>query len=120
MGDADVEELDLVEADDVDLVDSAGLEELYFKAVGCWSYDGGVVGLGAVGGDGGAVVAEVDVGLEAGHALAGDAGALEAADELLRFAGEHGADDDFEAAGSGCGHVREALFGWSGAGLGLS
>ncbi len=43
----------------------------------------GFVGLGAVGGDGGAVVAEVDVGLVAGDALAGDAGALEASDELF-------------------------------------
>ena len=57
------------------------------------------MGLGGVRGDGGAVVAEVDVGLEAGDALAGDAGALEAADELFGFAGEHGADDDFDAAG---------------------
>ena len=86
VGDAGVEELDFVEADDVDLVDAAGLEELDFKAVGCWSYDGGVVGLGAVAGDGGAVVAEVDVGFEAGYALAGDAGALEAADEFFGFA----------------------------------
>jgi hypothetical protein len=50
------------------------------------------------------VVAEVDVGLEAGYALAGDAGALEAADELFGFAGEHGAGDDFHAAGDGRGH----------------
>ena len=85
MGDARIEELDFVEADDVDFVDVAGFEELDFKAVGCWSYDGGVVGLGAVAGDGGAVVAEVDVGFEAGDALAGDAGALEAADEFFGF-----------------------------------
>jgi hypothetical protein len=105
MGDAGVEELDLVEADDVDFVDAAGLEELDFKAFGCWSYDGGVVGLGAVAGDGGAVVAEVDVGFEAGYALAGDAGALEAADELFGFSGEHGAYDDFDPArGRAVGH----------------
>ncbi len=91
VGDVVVEELDFVEADDVDLVDAIGFEELGLEPFGCWSYDGGVVGLGAVAGDGGAVVAEVDVGLEAGDALAGDAGALEAADELFGFAGEHGA-----------------------------
>jgi hypothetical protein len=62
------------------------------------------VGLGAVGGDGGAVVAEVDVGLVAGDALACDAGALEATDELLGFTGEHGADDYFDSAGGGGGH----------------
>jgi hypothetical protein len=50
------------------------------------------------------VVAKVDVGLEAGYALAGDAGALEAADELFGFAGEHRAGDDFHAAGDGRGH----------------
>ena len=104
MNDAVVEELDFVEADDVDFVDAAGLKELYLQAFGCGCDDGGVVGLGAVAGDGGAVVAEVDVGFEAGYALAGDAGAFEAADELFRFAGEHGAGDDFDAAGGGIGH----------------
>ena len=59
------------------------------------------MGLGAVAGDGGAMVAEVDVGFEAGDALAGDAGSLEAADELFGFAGEHGAGDDFDSAGGG-------------------
>ena len=104
MGEVVVEELDFVEADDVDLVDAAGFEEFGFEPVGCGSYDGGVVGVGAVAGDGGAVVAEIDVGLEAGYALAGDAGALEAADELLGLAGEHGAGDDFETAWGGVGH----------------
>ena len=99
VSDVVVEELDFVEADDVDFVDAVGFEELGFEAVGCWGYDGSVVGLGAVAGDGGAVIAEVDVGFEAGYALAGDAGALEAADELFGFAGEHGAGDDFNAAG---------------------
>jgi hypothetical protein len=61
----------------------------------------GFVGVGAVAGDGGAVVAEVDVGLVAGYALAGDAGALEAADEFFGFAGEHGACDDFDSAWGG-------------------
>ena len=61
------------------------------------------MGLGAVAGDGSAVIAEVDVGLVAGDALAGDAGALEAADELFGLAGEHGAGDDFDAAWGG-GH----------------
>ncbi len=84
--------------------EAAGFEELGFEAVGCWGDDCGVVGLRAVAGDGGAVVAEVDVGFEAGYALAGDAGALEAADELFGFAGEHGADDDFDSA-RGCGIV---------------
>ena len=37
-GDAGVEELGFVEADDVDFVDAAGLEELGFEAVGCGSY----------------------------------------------------------------------------------
>jgi hypothetical protein len=110
VGDAGVEELDFVEADDVDLVDAAGFEEFALKAVGCWSYDGGVVGLGAVAGDGGAVVAEVDVGFEAGDALAGDAGALETANELLGLAGEHGTDDDFDPSWSGAvGHSAMVL-----------
>jgi hypothetical protein len=110
MSDSGVEELNFVEADDVDLVDSVGLEELCFEAVGCWGYDCGIVGLGAVAGDGGAVVAEVDVGLEAGDALAGDAGAFEAADELFGFAGEHGAGDYFDAAwGGAIGHAAMVL-----------
>ena len=70
------------------------------------------MGLGAVAGDGGAVIAEIDVGLVAGDALLGDAGALEAADELLGFAGEHGAGDDFDAAGCawyGWGHGVQVL-----------
>ncbi len=92
------EELDLVDADDFDLV------ELRVE-LGAELFDGGdghgLVGLRGVRGDGGAVVAEVDVGLVAGDALAGDAGALEAADELLGLAGEHGAGDDFEHAWGG-------------------
>ena len=80
--DAGVEELDFVDADDVDLVDAADTNSSALR-LSTLVYDGGVVGLGAVAGDGGAVVAEVDVGLEAGDALAGDAGALEAADELF-------------------------------------
>jgi hypothetical protein len=93
------EELDLVDADDLDGVElgSEGGAEVFDVAD-----DGGFVGLGAVAGDGGAVVAEVDVGLEAGDALAGDAGALEAADELFGLAGKHGSDDDFEHAWTGC------------------
>jgi hypothetical protein len=51
------------------------------------------------------VVAEVDVGLEAGDTLLGDAGSLEAPDKLFRFAGEHGADDEFETAGVRGGHL---------------
>ena len=61
------------------------------------------MGLGAVRGDGRAVVAEVDVRLEAGDALAGDARALEAADQLFALARKHRAGDDFEDAGGG-GH----------------
>ncbi len=96
--DGGVEELDLVDADDVDLR-KAGVEG--FAQVGDGGDGDGLVGLLAVAGDGGAVVAEVDVGLEAGDALAGDAGALEAADKLFGFAGEHGAGDDFENAWRG-------------------
>jgi len=95
--DVEGEELDFVDADDVDLRE-LGVEpgaELFDAGDG-----GGFVGLGAVRGDGRAVVAEVDVGLEARHALAGDAGALEAADQLFGLAREHGAGDDFEDAGS--------------------
>ncbi len=90
-----VEELDLVDADNFDVVELR--VEVLAEAVGGGD-GGGVVGLRAVAGDGGAVVAEVDVRLVAGDALAGDAGALEAADELLGFAGEHGAGDDLKDA----------------------
>src|SRR5207302_1663649 len=79
------------------------------EAVGCGGDDRGVMSVGAVAGDGGAVVAEVDVGLEAGYALAGDAGAFEAADEFFGFAGEHGAGDDFNPAGVGRGHWAMGL-----------
>jgi hypothetical protein len=96
------EELGFVDADDVDDLELR-------RQRGAEVFDGGdgdgFVGLCAVAGDGGAVVAEVDVGLEAGDALAGDAGALEAADELFALAGEHGSGDDFEDAGDGiAGH----------------
>jgi hypothetical protein len=105
MADAGVEELNFVKADDVDFVDAAGLEELDFQAVGCWGNYCGIMGLRTVAGDGRAVVAEVNVGLETGDALAGDAGSFEAADELFGFAGEHGACDDFDAAwGGAIGH----------------
>ncbi len=57
-----------------------------------------LVGLRAVRRDRGAVVAEVDVGLEACDPLTRDAGALQAADELFALAGEHGAGDHFDAA----------------------
>jgi hypothetical protein len=104
VGDSGVEELDFVEADDVDLVDAPGLEELGFETVGGGCNYRGVMGLGAVAGYGRAVVAEIDVGLEAGDALAGDAGAFEAADEFFGFAGEHGAGDDFDTAWGCCRH----------------
>ena len=74
------------------------------------------MGLRAVRGDGRAVVAEVDVGLVAGDALAGDAGALEAADELFGLAREHGAGDDFEdAGGGGLLHGFDSWYEWRGA-----
>jgi hypothetical protein len=63
--------------------------------------DGGFVGLLVVAGDGGAVVAKVDVWFVTGDALAGDAGALEAADEFFGLAGEHGACDDFDSTWGG-------------------
>jgi hypothetical protein len=74
------------------------------------------VGVGAVAGDGGAVVAEIDVGFETGDALTGDAGSLEAADELFGFAGEHGAGDhfhsaDFDSAGGGFCHSAMVMAG---------
>jgi hypothetical protein len=100
--DGGVEELGFVDADDFDFV------ELRVED-GAELFDGGdgdgVVGLGRVRGDGGAVVAEVDVGLVAGDSLASDARSLEATDEFFGFAGEHGAGDDFENAwGGGCRH----------------
>jgi len=98
--DGGVEELDLVDADDFYLGE-LGVER------GAEVFDrrnsSSFMGLRAMRGDGRAVVAEVDVGLEAGDALAGDAGALEAADELFGLAREHGAGDDFEDAGDGRG-----------------
>jgi hypothetical protein len=45
MGDAGVEELYLVEADDVDIMDAVRLEQLGFEAVGCWSNYRGFMGL---------------------------------------------------------------------------
>jgi hypothetical protein len=105
VGDVGVEELDFVEAYYVDFVDAVSGEEVGLEAFGGWGNYCCVMGLGAVAGDGRAVVTEVDVGFEAGHALAGDAGSFEAADEFFGFAGEHGAGDDFDAAGSGAiGH----------------
>ena len=104
VGDGFVEELDLVDAYDVDFVDvveaKRGLRGgvlgwVLLQASWVWSLWLAMDG---------AVVAEVDVGLEAGDALAGDAGSFEAADELFGFAGEHGAGDDFETAGMGIGH----------------
>jgi len=98
--DRGIKKLDLVDADDF------YLGELRVEG-GAKVFDrrnsSSFMGLGAVRGDGRAVVAEVDVGLEAGDALAGDAGALEAADELFGLAREHGAGDDFEDAGDGRG-----------------
>jgi len=55
-------------------------------------------------GDGGAVIAKIDVRFEAGDALAGDPRALQAADQLFGLSREHGAGDDLDAAGRDCGH----------------
>jgi len=100
------EELDFVDTDDFDFGElrEEALAEVFYVGDG-----GGFVGVRTVRGDGGAVVAEVDVGLEAGHALAGDAGSLEATDELFGFAREHGAGDDFENAGDGDGLLHGGL-----------
>ena len=101
-----IEELHLVDADNVDLAERR--EELCLQVLGGGDR-GCLVCLRAVRGDCRAVVAEVDVGLEAGHALAGDASALEAADQLFGFAGEHRAGNDFETAGCGRGHSLGAF-----------
>jgi hypothetical protein len=98
--DVAIEELHLVDANDVDVVDLFSTEEVFAKTIACRSDDGGVVCVRAMAGDGGAVIAEVDVGLVAGDALAGDACALEAADEFFRFAGEHWASNDLDTAWS--------------------
>ena len=81
-------------------------------------YSAGFVGVGAVAGDGGAVVAEVDVGLVAGDTLTGDAGAFEATDELFGFAGEHGTDDYFDAADFCAASFGSGGFGAAGGGWG--
>jgi len=98
--DGGVKELDLVDANDF-YVGELGVEG------GAEIFDGGdsggFMGLRAVRGDGRAMVAEVDVGLEAGDALAGNTCTLEAADEFFGLAREHGAGDDFEDAGDGSG-----------------
>ena len=98
LDDVVVEELDLVDADDVDFVNFAGGEEVFAQPIAGRGDSRGVVRLRAMAGDGGAVVAEIDVGLVTGDALAGDAGSLESADEFLRFTGKHGACDDLDAA----------------------
>ena len=94
------EELHLVDADDFDV----GELRIELRAEVFDVGDGrGLVGLRAVRGDRAAVVAEIDVGLEAGDALAGDARSLKAADQLFALARKHGADNDFEDAGRGDG-----------------
>src|ERR1700760_3956404 len=69
----------------------------------------GFVGVRAMAGDRGAMVAEIDVGLVAGDALARDAGALQAADEFFGFAGDPGSYDGFDSAWDGRGHCAEAF-----------
>ncbi len=81
-----VKELGFVDPHDLDLFDLLR-EPLAQQGHGRDGF--GVVRLRAMRGDGGAVVALVDVRLEAGHALFGDARALEPPDQLLRLAGEH-------------------------------
>ena len=95
--DGGVEELNFVDADDFDLVE---LREESSAEVFHGGDGDSFMRLRAVRRDGGAVVAEVDIRLKAGDALAGDACTLEAADELFGLAGEHGAGNDFEDAGS--------------------
>lgn len=99
-----VEELDFVDADDVDFMNFATGEEVFTQLTAGGGDGRGVVRLRAMAGDSGAVVAEVDVWLEAGYALAGDAGSFEPADELLGFTGKHGACDDLDAACCETGH----------------
>ena len=98
--DGGVKELGFVDANDVDLLELR-------SELGAEVFDGrdnrGVVGLRAVAGDGGAVIAEIDVGFITSHALFGDTSTLEAADELLTLARKHGAGDDFEDSGRGAG-----------------
>ena len=90
-----IEELRLVDADDFDVGEQRVERLAEVRGVG----DGDcLVGLRAVRGDRGAVIAEVDVGLEAGNPLVRDPGALEAADKLFALAGKHGAGNDFNPA----------------------
>ena len=98
--DGGVEELDLVNADDFYLGE-LGVErgaEVFNRR-----NSSGFMGLRAVRGDGGAVVAEVDVWLITSDALFSDTSPLEAADKFFGLAREHGAGDDFEDAGDGSG-----------------
>jgi len=95
------EKLYLVDADDLDLVELR-------KEDGTEVFDGrnrrSIMGLRAVAGDGGAVVAEIDVRLVAGDTLTGDPGTLEASDQLFGLSGEHGAGDHLDAAGRDGAH----------------
>ncbi|OIQ64989.1 hypothetical protein GALL_534570 [mine drainage metagenome] len=58
----------------------------------------GVVPTLAVAGDGGSVIAVIQGWLEHLDPLAGDDGPLDAPDELLGLAGEHGAANDLQRA----------------------
>lgn len=101
------EELHLVHAKHVHAV------ELWFQGLPQPLYRGysdSLMGLRTVRRDGRPVIAEVDVRLEAEHALASDTGPTQAPDQLFRFAGEHGTGDDFEGTGSkGDGHSVDRI-----------
>ena len=104
------EELDLVDADQIDLAELRieGCAQVFDVGNG-----GGVVSLSVVTGDGGAVIAEIDIRFEADHPLAGDAGALEPADEFFALAGEHWAGNDFEYAGGGLICHASPILNWA-------
>jgi hypothetical protein len=104
--DLPIEELNFVDSDDVDLVNLSGSEEILAQPVAAGRDGRGIVRLRGVAGDRGAVIAQIDIGLVAGDALAGDAGPLEAADEFFRFSGEHGTGNDLKSSGWWTFHVR--------------
>ena len=102
--DAFVEELRLVDADDGD---GAGLLLQLGVDLGARRDGHRVDARGGVAHDVARVVAVVDARLEHEHALAGDARAAQAFDELFGFAREHRAADDFDvAAGRKVDHAR--------------
>jgi hypothetical protein len=99
-----VEELHLVDANDIHLMELVAGKEIVAEAIAGRGDDGGVMGVLRVASNCRAMVPEVDIGLVAGHALTRNSRALKASDQLLGLAREHGAGDDLDAAGSR-GHV---------------